>query len=82
MNINVKKHLVTEDKLCEYDRVHFAEYKNNHYIGHRYFVVLEGQVSHTVLMFCFAQWRKVERRIQWLKSGYENEEVSVQIVKL
>lgn len=81
MNINVKKNLVAEKDLCDYDREKFNEWKTSRYKGHRYFAILEGKDSHTVLMFGFAQWRKVERRIQWLQSGYDGEDIIVQIVK-
>ena len=79
MNINVKKNLVAEKDLCDYDKKHFHEFKNNHYKGHRYFAILEGKDSHSVLMFGFTQWRKVERRISQMQ--FEGEEVIVQVVK-
>ena len=80
MNINVEKNLVAEKDLCAYDKKEFARYKNDHYKGHRYLAIVEGNETHTILYFGFAQWRKVERRIQWLKEAY-NENVTVQIVK-
>ena len=81
MNINVKKNLVAEETLDDFDKRQFNEYKNCHYKGHRYFAILEGKDSHTVLYFGFAQWRKVERRIQWLQSGYDGEDIIVKILK-
>jgi hypothetical protein len=78
MNINVKKNLITEEALDDYDK---RQFNARHYKGHRYFAILEGKDSHTVLYFGFTQWRKVERRIQWLQSGYDGEDVIVKILK-
>lgn len=81
MNINVKKNLIAEEVLNDFDKRQFNEWKTSRYKGHRYFAILEGKDSHTVLYFGFAQWRKAESRIQWLQSGYDGEEVIIQIIK-
>ncbi len=80
MNINVKKNLVAKKDLCDYDKKRFNEFKNDHYKGHRYFAILEGKESHSVLMFGFTQWRKVDRRIQWMQMN-PKEQIKIQILK-
>jgi hypothetical protein len=80
MNENVKKYLTEEQSLDKFDAREFTRYKNDHYKGHRYFAILEGMESHTILYFCFAQWRKVEHRIQWMQMN-PKEQIKIQILK-